>query len=558
MVARWLRSVRPQRRQLRHDAVAGLSCAVSNVPDGMATAALVGVNPVYGLFANFAGPLAGGLSSSTRLMVIGTTSAAALAAGSALAGLDPGDRPEALFLLTLVAGAAMIAAGLLRLGRYTRFVSHSVMMGFLTGIAVNIVAGQVPDLAGADAEGSFALAKAFDVLIHPGRIDLASLLAGFAALVILFGLVRTRWAIVSPLAALVVPTATVVLFSIDSVITVSDTGEIPSGIPLPHLPDFRYTSFELITGALAVMVIVLVQGTGVAESAPNPDGSPSNPNRDFAAQGWANVVSGLFRGQPVGGSVGATALTVTAGARTRWGPIFAGLWMLVILVAFSGVVGMVIMPTLAAVLVYAAIGSIRPGEIRTILSAGRISQIALITTFAVTLVVPVAVAVGIGIALSLLLQLNREAVDLAVVELVPEGDRTWTERPAPRTLASRHVTVMDVYGSLFYAGARTLQARLPDPAGSESPVVVLRLRGRTSLGATFFMVISEYAQRLARVGGRLYLSGLDHAMADRLRRTGGVDVSGPVRAYEAVAVVGESTEAAYLDAAAWIVKHPGA
>jgi SulP family sulfate permease len=124
-------------------------------------------------------------------------------------------------------------------------------------------------------------------------------------------------------------------------------------------------------------------------------------------------------------------------------------------------------------------------------------------------------------------------------------------------LESNHVTVLDVYGSLFYAGARTLQARLPDPAGAAAPVVVLRLRGRTSLGVTFIVVVTDYAESLARVGGRLYLSGLDHAMARRLLHTGGLDVGEPVRAYEATAAVGESTSAAYLDGTAWLVKHPG-
>ena len=129
----------------------------------MAASVLTGVNPVHGLYASFAGPVAGGLTASTKLMVITTTSAAALAAGSALEDLTPDERPGALFLLTLIAGAAMVAAGLLRLGRFTRFVSHSVMIGFLSGVAVNIIAGQIPDVTGAQAEGSIALQKAWDV-----------------------------------------------------------------------------------------------------------------------------------------------------------------------------------------------------------------------------------------------------------------------------------------------------------------------------------------------------------------------------------------------------------
>ncbi len=173
-----LRSVAPERKHLKADAMAGLPGAISSVPDGMASGILAGVNPVHGLYASFIGPIAGGCTASTRLMVITTTSAAALAAGSGIEHLSPDERSQALVLLTIVAGAFMVVAGVLRLGRYTRFVSHSVMLGFLSGIGVNIILGQLSDLTGAPAEGSINLTKAFDVITHPSAWDPASVRSG--------------------------------------------------------------------------------------------------------------------------------------------------------------------------------------------------------------------------------------------------------------------------------------------------------------------------------------------------------------------------------------------
>ena len=258
----WLRSAGPQRRYLGRDLLAGLPGAVSSVPDGMAAAVLVGVNPVQGLYASFAGPITGGLTANTRLMVITTTSASALAAGSALSGVPAAQRPAAVPLVAIIAGAALVAAGLLKLGRYTRFVSYSVMTGFLTVVAVNIVCGQVPDFTGAKAQGPFPLAKAFEVLIHPSSINIASLLAGLGALAILVVMSFTPWRVVSALVALVVPTVTVALAGVASVARVGDAGHIPPGIPLPRLPNFGLFSFGLVTGALAVAAIVFVQGAG--------------------------------------------------------------------------------------------------------------------------------------------------------------------------------------------------------------------------------------------------------------------------------------------------------
>ena len=330
----------------------------------------------------------------------------------------------------------------------------------------------------------------------------------------------------------------------------------PGRFRCPHLPDFSLISFDLVVNALAIAVIVLVQGAGVSESAPNADGRPSNMNRDFVAQGVGNLAAGLFRGQPVGGSVGQTALNVAAGARTRWAAIWSGIWMLVILVAFAGVVGKVAMPTLAAVLIFAAIGATtapRAGRRSGAPATGRRSRWRPPSSPRCSCRSP-----------------PRSASASRCRCCCSSTRRPWTspssswcrpttsefrEQPAPRTLTSHQVTVLDVYGSLFYAGARTLQARLPEVADAEAPAVVLRLRGRTSLGATFFRILAAYAEQLAAAGGRLYLSGLDPDMAALLARTGRVTVTSPVRVFGATPVLGESTWAALHDAQAWVVEH---
>ena len=341
-------------------------------------------------------------------------------------------------------------------------------------------------------------------------------------------------------------------------VRVEDSGKIPSGIPTPHLPQLSLlSSLDLIAGAAAVAVIVLVQGTGVAEAAPNPGGSRSDPNRDFIAQGVGNIASGLFRGQPVGGSVGQTALNVAAGGRTRWASIFSGIWMLLIIVLFSGVVGEIPIPTLAAVLIFAAASSLRVARIDTVLRTGLPSQVAFFATFTATLFLSVTAAVGLGVLLSLLLQVNQEAVDLTVVRLSRDEDHGLIESPAPATLPSREVTLLDVYGSLLFAGARTLETLLPDPADSELALVVVRLRGRTTLGATAFIVLADYAERLRSAGGHMYLSGVTVALAEQLRDTHRVDLEDAVTVIPATETILESTQTAIDAAEVWLASHAG-
>ena len=122
---------------------------------------------------------------------------------------------------------------------------------------------------------------------------------------------------------------------------------------------------------------------------------------------------------------------------------------------------------------------------------------------------------------------------------------------------SHGVLLLDVYGSLRYAGARTLQHHLPDPTGTQGPAVVLRLRGRATLGATFISVVATYAGQLEQVGGRLYLAGVDPAVMAQLDRTGSVAADGPVRLYGAAPVIGDSSLLAFRDAQAWVADDDG-
>ncbi len=545
---RWAADVKPRRADLKRDLLAAMPSAIAAVPDGMANGVLAGVSPVQGLYASLVGRIAGGLTTSTKMMVITTTSAAALTAGSAIESVPEDRRSDAVVWLTLIAGVAMVAAGAFGLSRYVRFVSQSVMLGFLTGLSANILFGQLPALTGAPSEGSFALTKALNVILHPSQIHLPSLAAGLGAILLLAVLSRTRLSSIASLVALLIPTTIVIVSGVSGVATVADLGAIPQGLPLPQLPSLAALNPSVITGALAVAAIVVVQGAGVAEAAPNPDGTRSDSGRDFRAQGVANLASGLFGGQPVGGSVGSTALNTSVGARSRWAAIWSGVGVALVLVVFSKAVGYVLLPTLAAFLIYAAIKSFKPGEIWSVAHAGTNSLVGLGVTLIATLLLPVAAAVGVGVGISLVMQLNQEAVDLRVVELYRLPENQFGERPPPAKLSNDAVIVLDVYGSLFFAGAKTLQQFLPDVGHAHNASVILRLRGRTTLGSTFLTVVSGYADSLQKNGGRLYLTGLDPAVlkvweAESLtkRLTG-------VLLYPATDVVGASTHNALLDA----------
>jgi SulP family sulfate permease len=448
-----------------------LSLAATNVPDGMGDAILVGVNPLLGLYATMVGPIVGALLSSTRLMVVTTTAAASLTAGQALGNLTGTEREAELALMVIVVGAFLLLFGALRLGRLTRFVSYSVMTGFLMGVGTLIVLSQLPNVTGYTAEGGNATARFFDLLAHLDRVDLASIGLALLTLVLAVLLPRTRLGNFGILAALVVPSALAAVFGLDQVRTVSDVGTFAGGLPPLHMPSLA-GGLDVVSGAFSVAVIIAVQAAGVSQNVPNPGGSHSSTSRDFAAMGVANVVAALVRGLPVGGSLSGTALSLLAGGGSRWAAGFAGLWMAVVVIGFPRVVSPIVMPALGALLVLAGARTLKPAEALSIWRTGWTSRLAIVTTFLAMLVLPIQAAIGIGVALSALLYVTQSAADVSLLERAERADGSIEETRAPVRLPSDAVTVLNVYGHLFYAGSRTLERQLPDPHGARHPVVI--------------------------------------------------------------------------------------
>ena len=140
-----------------------------------------------------------------------------------------------------------------------------------------------------------------------------------------------------------------------------------------------------------------------------------------------------------------------------------------------------------------------------------------------------------------------------MVELVELSDGRIEERAPPERLPPVKVAVLDVYGHLFYAGARTLERLLPTPQGSRRPAVILRLRGLSAAGVTLQDVLANYAAKLQEVDGRLYLMGISESVHDQMARTRKMRLSGPVQVYDATSIRGQSTRQAVEDARTWLV-----
>jgi SulP family sulfate permease len=324
---------------LRKDVVAGLVLGVESVPDGLAAGLLAGVSPLSGLYAYLFGTVGGSLLTSSSFMAVQATGAMSIIVADVPAVHSANDPAKALFTLSILTGVVMLAAGFLRLGSVLRFVSNAVMVGFISAVGVNIILGQLANLTGYKAEGANRVIRALNTLIHPGELHLQSLVVGLVTIVLILLLERTRLGPLGLVVAVIATSAGVAVLQWDSVATVSDLGAIPRSLPLAVAPGFRLMP-SLLIPALSLAFVGLVQGAGISASFPNPDGRYPDASRDFIGQGAANVIAGVFRGMPVGGSMSASSLNKAAGARSRMALVIASGVMAVVVLAFAGLVGL--------------------------------------------------------------------------------------------------------------------------------------------------------------------------------------------------------------------------
>jgi SulP family sulfate permease len=487
-----------------------------------------------------------------------------VAAGAELADIASGDRLTALAALVLLVGAIQLVAGLLRAGSILRFVSDPVMTGFLNGVAVLIILGQLGELTGYRSAFSNAVARALDLLLRLNRIDVRTTVIGGMALGAIVLLLRSRWSKFAFVLAIGLATGLLALLSLpaldpgqgwQAVRIVRDVSSIPRSLPSLSLPQPGML-LTMLLPALSVAIIGLVQGAGVSQAYPNPDGRFPDVSRDFLGQGAANIATGLVGGLPAGGSISGTALILGAGARSRWTNVFGGVAVAAIVLLAAPLAELVPMPALAALLIVAGFQGLRIEQALTAWRTGWAPAAAMALTFLATLFLPLHFAVLLGVAFTIVLHVTRESgrTDLSELVLVPGGMPEL--RPAPREAPSNRLTVLVVNGSLFFAAAKSVGDMLPAVEGSSRAVVALALRGKTDLGSTFIAVLQRYARALQGRGGRLMLVGIDPAARDQLARTGTLQIIGEENVFLATEQLGASVNQAAAAAHAWLGQSP--
>ena len=543
-VAPWLTKYRPG--WLRNDALAGAALFGLLIPSGMAYAQASGLPPVAGLYATIVPMIVYAIVGPSRVLVLAPDSALAPMIAAAVLPLAAGSPDRALALaglLAVVMGAIMVLASVLRLGAITGLLSRPIRIGYLAGIALVVIASQLPVLLGLEAEGGTPWERLANTAaaVASGEANAAAAGLGVGALAVIGAgrLLGRRLAGVLPAVVL----AAVVTWAAGLHDRVPVTGALPQGLPAPSLGGVAWGDVLALAAPAAGIALMSFADTGVlSQSLARRDGLRVSGNRELAAVGIANTSAGLFGGFPVSGSSSRTPVAVAAGAKSQLaGVISAGLVVAFMLVA-PGATEYLPTAALAAVVIAAVVGLIDFEAIARLARMSRSETVVLAAAFLGVTTLGVLPGVVVAVALALLEFVRRAwapyRAELGDLPDVP-GYHDLSRHPegvrVPGLVIARFdAPLFFANGAVFTGFVRSLVEEAEDDPDRDLTHVVLAAEPITGIDTTALDELVDLDEWLADRGIELVFAELKGPVKDRLRRFGTRARFGPDHFYPTV------------------------
>jgi sulfate permease, SulP family len=470
----WLPAYR--RTWLAPDVLAGLAVWAVMVPESMAYAGIVGVPPIMGLYTIVPPLIAYALFGTSRLLVVGPDTATGLISALTVGAITAQGTAEFNTLtstLALLIGTFFLLFGALRMGWVAAFIPTPVMRGFIEGLVFVTIIGQVPHLLGINGTSGNFFAKLWFVLQHLAEVPLAPGLTGLLSLAVMLLLRRFAPRVPAALLVMVIATILVSLFGGERA-GISVVGDLPPGLPRLKLPDLDPAILEgLAPGALAIVLVGYAEALGAAKAAETQSGGDIDPNQELIAHGPANILSGLFGGFLVVGSLSKTSVAMVAGAHTQLANLVAAVFCFLTLVLLTPLFHSMPHPALAAIVIAAMLHLSKPDYLRDLLIRGHVEFALAVIVILGELTLGVLQGIALGVALALLILIYRTShPQAAVLGQLPGTEAYRDIRRHPDAVTFPGLLIWRPGGDPFFAsighllkGLKTALATNRPPAG---------------------------------------------------------------------------------------------
>ncbi len=508
---------------LRADAVSGLTVAVVALPLSMAIAIASGVSPERGLYTAIAGGLIVSLIGGSRFQIGGPAGAFI----GLVAGVVERHGYDGLALATMIAGLVLITVGLLRAGTYIKYIPFPVTVGFTAGIAVIIFASQIRDLLGLTIshEPSALIAKLSAIRDALPTIHMPTVAIALLSLVVIAAVRRLRPNWPSFLIAIVIAAAICAIFHLDVATVTSRFGAVPRSLPAPALPTFSIEKLQaVLPDGIAIALLGAIESLLSAVVADGMTGRRHRSNCELSAQAVANIVSVIFGGICVTGTVARTATNVRAGARGPISGIFHCGYLLIFLVVAAPLVGFIPLAALGAVLAVVAWNMAEKEEFWSLLRSSRGDAVVLLSTFLLTIFVDLITGIAVGVVFGALLFLHRMAeaveVDGGGASLDDVADSADVQPRYDAAQASdRDVMVYRISGAFFF-GATARVLTVLERVGAPPRILVLDFRDVPLIDSTAARSLVGFVNKLKRSGTSVIFAAARPSVRRTLSHTG--------------------------------------
>jgi sulfate permease, SulP family len=449
----WIRAYRYE--WLLPDFFAGVALWAVMVPEGMAYAGIVGVPPIMGLYTIVPALLAYAILGTSRQLVVGPDTATGLISAltvGAVATQGTADFNSLTSTLAVLIGIFFLFFGVMRMGWVASFIPTPVMRGFIEGLVYVTIIGQVPHLLGiGGASGNF-FAKTWNVLQHLPDVSVGPALTGILCLIAMLLLRYMAPAI--PAALVVMAVATIAIGLLGGEATgVQVAGHIPSGLPRLTSPNLDpKILYELAPGALAIVLVGYAEALGAAKAAAIQSGGDINPNQELVAHGPANILSGLFGGFLVVGSLSKTSVATAAGARSQVANLVAAALCFFTLILLTPLFRNMPRPALAAIVIAAMLHLTKPKYFQDLFARSRESFATAMIVIAGELTLGVLEGIALGVVLSLLILIYRTSHPHgAALGQLPDTEAYRNVERHPEAIAFPGLLIWRIGGDLFFA-----------------------------------------------------------------------------------------------------------
>lgn len=512
-------------RDLRTDAISGLTVAIVAIPLSMAIAIASGVGPERGLFTSIVGGFLVSALGGSRFQIGGPAGAfiVLVAATVAQFGVD------GLLLAVFLSGIILTAIGALRLGTFIKYIPYPVTVGFTAGIAVIIAAGEISDLFGlklAAPEPAALLPKLHALVQAAGTVSPVTAGLSAATLVVIIAIRRLRPHWPAYLCAIAAAAGLAALLHLPLETIGTRFGAMPHMLSAPQLPDLSLTRIiTVLPAAVSFALLGSIESLLSAVVADSMTGRRHRSNCELVAQGLANIASALFGGICVTGTIARTATNVRAGARGPLSGMLHACFLLLILAVAAPLAGYIPLGALAAVLVAVAWNMAEKHQFATLMRASRADAMVLSATFLLVIFRGLTAGILVGFSLAAVVFIHRMAGAVAVSQtsavLDPDlPDSIGDNAPEPAAIPmDPRMVVYRISGAFFFGAAATVSAAL-ERTGERPQAYVIDLSQVAILDSTAAATIAGFVRQARRHGARVALSGLRAPVRRTLRDHG--------------------------------------